>query len=1093
MKTRKFSAFLSILLVAVMLFSMIPATVSADALTATKVNNLSEITSGDYVISVVYGGKSYAFTGKSGDYGAATEITPSGDTISDATGLYATLTAVPGKSNTYTIEFGSTVIGYDGSGTKFDPNASNWVISANGDGFRIVPETTATRAIAYQNTNSRFAVYAISNASNASYAFDIILYKVGGTSGGGTTPTPTPDPEPGNPPAADGLVADFEFGTDIAPTEHKDGSDIGASKSYTENGYTLAITGASKVFDGGNDAQGKKCLKLGTSSVIGKFTFTAPSDVTKVIIYVAKYKDKTTKISVNGTAYTIDTLSNNGEYTAITVDTSSNKTVEFTTVSGGVRCMIDSIEFYVDATPEPTHTCKPKTYVPAVAANCMKGGNIEHWICECGEKYLDEACKNLATDVTTAIDATNHTGNNTVKSDANGHWTVCDECGATVVEKEAHTYENGKDGVCTASGCGYEKAHVCEAASHTDAEKATCLAGGTIEYWTCGCGCECGDEACKDLVTDVATDVDASNHAGKTVVKNDADGHWTECECGATVVEKEAHIYANGKDGVCTANCGYTKECDFGDATCTEPATCKNCGAPSGDALGHDMTFHAKAEADCNNTGHEAYYECNVCGKLYSDANGENEITAATEIPATKHPNKYLINEKEPTLNDKGYTGDYYCPDCDTIVSTGTDIPVKTGAVASVSGYNYATFEEAVANADGKTVVLLGDVVLTNVLYVNGTQTWNLAGYTLTSMAISDNYAIVVKGDLTIKDGEFLLTPYFGIGVLGKLTVDGGRFIANGETDYLIGNWGTTVINGGTFNGYYSCVLCEQGTTVINGGNFKVEGYVYDPQWDDACDLFSDAELIVKGGTFSCDVSEFCENGCTAYDEASGKYVYGAHKYVAGEVVKATCMAGGYTVYTCACGNTYNGDTTGIDANNHVVDAETLDWAYGDHTHYKTCKCNAKLEEEAHDGELSCSICGHKTIGVFQSEGNLYFIEWNGKLLKGKFYVTEETANGYVNAGWYYADENGKFVNEEIILDEGVLRYVVGGKTYYNNGGAIELNGKIYFIEWDGRVQIGKFYVTEAMIAASEVTISGGSGWYYTDDTGAMIMNGFVE
>ena len=68
-------------------------------------------------------------------------------------------------------------------------------------------------------------------------------------------------------------------------------------------------------------------------------------NVTEVVIYVAQYKANATKISVNGIQYDITTASNNGEYTAITVDTSVNKTVNFETVTGGVRCMINTIVF----------------------------------------------------------------------------------------------------------------------------------------------------------------------------------------------------------------------------------------------------------------------------------------------------------------------------------------------------------------------------------------------------------------------------------------------------------------------------------------------------------------------------------------------------------------------------------------------------------------------------------------------------------------------------------------------------------------------------------------------------------------------------
>ena len=144
-----------------------------------------------------------------------------------------------------------------------------------------------------------------------------------------------------------GVLATFDFGAN-GSASHNDGNTagIGSSKSYTSGSYTLAITNASKVYDGARDAKGNSCLKLGTSSVIGSFKFTVPEEVTEVVIYVAKYKSNTTKISINGAAaQTLTKNSNDGAYDVIVIDTSVNKTVSFATVSGGVRCMINTIEF----------------------------------------------------------------------------------------------------------------------------------------------------------------------------------------------------------------------------------------------------------------------------------------------------------------------------------------------------------------------------------------------------------------------------------------------------------------------------------------------------------------------------------------------------------------------------------------------------------------------------------------------------------------------------------------------------------------------------------------------------------------------------
>ena len=118
------------------------------------------------------------------------------------------------------------------------------------------------------------------------------------------------------------------------------------ARGYTAGNYTLTVIEPVGLYDGANDETGISCLKLGTSSATGAFTFTVPEDVKTVVIYVAGYKAKTSKITVNGgAAMTITTSSNNGAYTPIEIDTSSVQTVTIETVTGATRVMIDAIEF----------------------------------------------------------------------------------------------------------------------------------------------------------------------------------------------------------------------------------------------------------------------------------------------------------------------------------------------------------------------------------------------------------------------------------------------------------------------------------------------------------------------------------------------------------------------------------------------------------------------------------------------------------------------------------------------------------------------------------------------------------------------------
>ena len=224
------------------------------------------------------------------------------------------------------------------------------------------------------------------------------------------------------------VEVEFTFGENGDPS-HSDGS---TASEYTEtNGdYTLTLTNLSKVYKNARDAKGNSALKLGTSSDVGSFSFTVPSDITKVIINAAGYKANTAKVQINsGDTITVSELSNNGEYKAIEVDTTTNKTISFTTVSGGVRCMINSIVFVKAGSgseePECEHT--------GGTANCQ-----EKAVCTlCGQEYGDYG---------------DHIYGEDWKSDDNQHWHECtvEGCGATDT-KVNHEYV---DGICE---CGKEE------------------------------------------------------------------------------------------------------------------------------------------------------------------------------------------------------------------------------------------------------------------------------------------------------------------------------------------------------------------------------------------------------------------------------------------------------------------------------------------------------------------------------------------------------------------------------------------------------------------------------------------------------------
>lgn len=175
------------------------------------------------------------------------------------------------------------------------------------------------------------AVYNVDLSKNGSVSIDL------------TIPAKELPPEP-----TEQCVATFTLGADGA-AGHVDGS---SKSSYTETvgGYTLSLTNGTNFYTDAKDATGKGCIKLGSSKNVGSFTLVVPAGVTKVKFYVGKYKTKTTKVSINGgETKTITNASDNGEYDCLEVsisDSSAESTIVFTTVSGGVRAMLNAIEFY---------------------------------------------------------------------------------------------------------------------------------------------------------------------------------------------------------------------------------------------------------------------------------------------------------------------------------------------------------------------------------------------------------------------------------------------------------------------------------------------------------------------------------------------------------------------------------------------------------------------------------------------------------------------------------------------------------------------------------------------------------------------------
>lgn len=119
--------------------------------------------------------------------------------------------------------------------------------------------------------------------------------------------------------------------------------------------------------------------------------------------------------------------------------------------------------------------------------------------------------------------------------------------------------------------------------------------------------------------TDICRVTVPHEHSYGTDWSHDDQYHWHECTSGdGAVADKAAHT--------------------GGTATCERQAVCQVCGAPYGELAQHTLTHVERVEPTHFAPGNEEYWECSVCHKLFSDANGQQEISRQdTVLPQIAH------------------------------------------------------------------------------------------------------------------------------------------------------------------------------------------------------------------------------------------------------------------------------------------------------------------------------------------------------------------------------------------------------------------------------------------------------------------------
>ena len=362
----------------------------------------------------------------------------------------------------------------------------------------------------------------------------------------------------------------------------------------------------------------------------------------------------------------------------------------------------------------------------------------------------------------------------------------------------------------------------------------------------------------------------------------------------------------------------------------------------------HLLTKTAAKAATCAESGNKEYWTCKHCGKYFlSDDTNPATATAVelseTVIPALKHKNAITRDAFEPTEAAPGYSGDRYCPDCDTVFE---------------KGYTY---------------------------WNEGNLTWKLdADGTLT-----------ISGTGAMKNYDYNDNPspvYNNSNVKKVVIEDGVTSIGNSAFNECISLTSITIPDSVTSIGSYAFYNCKNLTTI----SLSCKSSLKKSDFGDKADLvsYTNQHLLTKTAAKAATCSESgnkeywtCEH-CGKYFlsddsnpetakavELSETVISASHKLTKVEAKDATCTEDGNKEYwTCEhCGKYFLSDDTNPETAKAVELSETILPAI-QHKNAELRNSSEPTETApGYSGDLYCPDCD-KVVEkgyTYWNEGNL--------------------------------------------------------------------------------------------------------------------------
>ena len=270
--------------------------------------------------------------------------------------------------------------------------------------------------------------------------------------------------------------------------------------------------------------------------------------------------------------------------------------------------------------------------------------------------------------------------------DGGYHWehVSCSECGTNISNPRSEHNWSGT-ATCTSGqtctvcgGTSNPLGHNYESSVTTE---PTCTTDGVRTY------------VCKNDSSHTYTEpIPAVAHDWSSNWISDENNHWHKCNACTETTAVGKHIWNSGvitTSPTCTTAGEKTYTCSACERKKTEIIS----------ATGHNLEKVEKKDAGCTEDGHETYWKCNTCKKLFSDEAGTVEISNPTAIKATGH-NLEKVEKKDAGCAEDGHETYWRCQTCKKLFSdaAGT-VEISNPTAIKATGHNLKKVEKKDATA----------------------------------------------------------------------------------------------------------------------------------------------------------------------------------------------------------------------------------------------------------------------------------------------------------------------------------------------------------------------------------------------------------